>query len=498
MLSWGSVDAVVRGEGEQALASLIESGAPDGIPGMSYRSNGDFNHHPVPPVIEDLDALPLPARELRPERFGLTGLDYHTDTVFASRGCRGRCRFCANHLVGRTWRARSNESIMTELVSLTPPRRGPWKYVKFWDSNFLADPQRIEALCGLILEERLERWFRFIVETRVEDIIRAAPILATMRRAGFVRVGCGVESPSRATHRDLGKGINLDHVGRAAQLLADANMQFTKFLIIGHAHETREDILEYHDYALSHGVFLQKTTTFVMTPYPGTELADDYAEHGLVTSDDWDLYTNFGAVVEPNGISSLELQGLLFTVAADIGMGARFLDGRSFRSVLERLFEPLFIAVKMGRLNQRHGREELIAELMRALSRLHERRRPAGARGRRSKPWALRIHADDRPSVVIGLVTEGDDEVLTIRRQPDPLTRGGRRLREIHLSLPRLVRLVEGTDHRSLSHDIATLRWKPTAFRPRWLPGLGWQLARLATAVVGLAAFHTRSSFTRA
>jgi len=497
VLGWDGVDAVVRGEGEQALTALIERGAPDDIPGMSYRSNGGFTHQPVPPVIEDLDSLPLPARELRPERFGLTGLDYHTDTVFASRGCRGRCRFCANHLVGRTWRARSNASIMHELVTLTPPRKGPWKYVKFWDSNFLADPQRIEALCGLILEEGLERWFRFIVETRVEDIIRAAPILPTMRRAGFVRVGCGVESPNRTTHRELGKGINLDHVGRAAELLADANMQFTKFLIIGHAHETRDDILRYPDYALSHGVRLQKTTTFVMTPYPGTEIAADYAAEGQVTSFDWDLYTNFGAVVAPNGISSLELQGLLFTVAADVGMGARLLDGRSFRSMLERLVEPLVIAVKMSLLNGRFTRDEVVAELMRALARLAERRRPVRARRRRSPPRAIRFHADGHPAVVVGLLPDGDDQVLTVRQQPEPLNANGRPVKELHVSLDRVVRLVERTDHRLLSHDATTLRWKPTAFRPRWAPGLAREVVRVLAAVAGMAAFHTRRSLAR-
>ena len=60
------------------------------------------------------------------------------------------------------------ESLFGELVTIPPPRRGPWKYVKFWDSIFLSDVERVEGLCRLILSERLERHFRFIVETRVE------------------------------------------------------------------------------------------------------------------------------------------------------------------------------------------------------------------------------------------------------------------------------------------------------------------------------------------
>jgi len=490
VLAWDGVDAVVRGEGEHALAALLEAGFPEGIPGVSYRVNGGFVHQPLPPVIEDLDALPLPARELRPERFGLRGLDYHTDTVYASRGCRGRCRFCANHLVGRSWRPRSNESIMRELLSLTPPRKGPWKYVKFWDSNFLADPARIDALCGSILEAGLERFFRFIVETRVEDVIRAEPILATMRRAGFVRVGCGVESPSRATHRDLGKGINLAQVGRAAELLAAHEIQFTKFLIIGHAQEGRDEILAYPDYALSHGTYLQKTTVFIMTPYPGTELAQEYVDRDMVASFDWDLYNNFGAVVAPAGLSPLELQGMWCSVAASVGMGDRFLEGRSFGSVLERLFEPLFIAAEMARLNGRHSGEEVVAELMQALGSIQEQGRPARTRVHRSDALALRIHAPDHDSVVIGLAVEGEQEVLCVRRGSASVLHNGRRRRELHISLPLLLRLAEGIDHRRLSHDLSTWRWKPSALRLSWLPSLAWQVARTAAYLGRFGVFH--------
>lgn len=500
VLGWDGVDAVVRGEGEEALAALVEKGTPEGIPGLSYRSSGGFVHHPVPPVIADLDALPLPARELRPERFGLTGLDYHTDTVYASRGCRGRCRFCANHLVGRSWRPRSNELIMQELETITPPRKGPWKYVKFWDSNFLADPDRIEGLCQLILDAGLERWFRFIVETRVEDIIRAAPILATMRRAGFVRMGCGVESPSRATHLELGKGINLELVDRAAKLVSAAEIQFTKFLIIGHPRESRQDILAYPEYALSHGAHLQKSTVFVMTPYPGTELAEEYAARGWVTSADWALYTNFGAVVAPNGIPSLDLQGLLLAVSAAIGMGTRFAAARRFPQVVARVFEPLFVMVAMARLNDRHDAGTVAEAVMAALAEIPaDRRRPPRGSGRvrSGDRLALRFHLHGRPSVVIGIVADGEGEHLVTRTGSDRLHRGGRPLREIHLSVPLLVDLIDGLDHRLVTHDAAILRWRRGRFRLRWVPSLARQLVIAGLALARLTWFHLVRSARR-
>jgi len=497
VLGWPGVEAVVRGEGEHALRELVRTGSPDGIPGFSYRSGGGFVHQPVPPVIEDLDALPMPARELRPERFGLSGLDYHTDTIFGSRGCRGRCRFCANHLVGREWRVRGNESLMRELLTITPPRSRRHKFVKFWDSNFLADAARVEELAKMIRSAGLHRWFQFIVETRVEDIIRAAPILKTMQQAGFVRVGCGVESPNRSTHRSLGKGINLDHVGTAAALIAGAGIQFTKFLIIGHSDESRDDILAYPEFALSHGTTLQKTTVFVMTPYPGTELAADYVERGAVTSFNRDLYNNFGAVVEAGGMSSLELQGLLFAVSAGIALSVRLRKGRTLPQAFIRIFEPLFVAVTMARMGDRFSRDEVVATLMEMLERLPVTLAGDGAtpgRKRFGRRVAMRIHAPGRPSVVLGVVEEAGVERFRARAGDERLQSGGRPMREVHISLPQVVELIEKIDHRRIAHDVTTLRWKPRAFKLRWIPSFVRQVGVVLLSALRAIAFHVRNA----
>jgi len=220
------VDVVVRGEGEETFRELVAGSSPEDIAGLSFRSGAGFVHNPDRPLIDDLDALPLPIRDIRPQRYGLGGPDYHTDTIYASRGCRAKCSFCANHLVGKTWRKRSNERVLEELLTITPPRKGPWKYVKFWDPNFMTDADCVEGLCDLILEQGLDRYFRFIVETRVEDVIRARHILRKMRRAGFTRIGCGVESPNRETHKILRKGINLSQVEEATKLVTKKYRKF--------------------------------------------------------------------------------------------------------------------------------------------------------------------------------------------------------------------------------------------------------------------------------
>ena len=492
------VDLVVRGEGEEALAELVRTGSPEGVGGLSFRRAGAIVHNPRRPPIADLDAFPLPLREIRPPRCGLSGLDYHTDTVYASRGCRGKCTFCANHLIGGAWRERRLDGIVAELETMTPPRRGPWKYVKFWDSCFLSDPERVIALCGLIRERALEKHFRFIVETRAEDVIRAADILKPMRAAGFVRVGCGVESPNRSTHLHLRKGLNLAHVGRAAELLADANIQFSKFLIVGHEGEGEKDILAYPDYALEHGVRLQNTTFFVMTPYPGTDLAADWERRGLVESRDFDLYSNFAAVVSPDGMPAGRLQVLHAAVALKYGALRRFVAGKPVADAVAKCMEPLLLLAKVELLRGALPEGEIAGKMLDALSaaaapsahgRRPRRRRRLGDR------VAFRFHARGRGSVVVGAVDRDGEQELVVRDGPERLP-GPRRALEVHVSLDRLVTLGARLDYRLLAADAMTLVWRPAGFRLGWLPSFARELGTVLWAAAGLVAFHVAKVLT--
>jgi len=494
------VDVVVRGEGEATFQELVAGGgSPADIAGLSFRSSDEILHNPDRELITDLDRLPLPLRDLRPARFGLSGLDYHTDTIYASRGCKGTCSFCANHLVGKTWRPRSVEAILEELATIPPPQKGPWKVVKFWDSNFLTDPERIDRLCDGILERKLERQFRFMAETRIEDVIRAREILPKMHRAGFVRIGCGIESPHRATHRALKKGINLSLVSQATQLLTDASIMFSKFLIIGHQDETTEDILQYPEYALQHGVELQNTTFFIMTPYPGTVLAEQYRERGLIASTNWDLYTNLGAVIQPSGISSRRLQGLHCAVMIQYGVARRFLLGKPFTSLALKLVEALMVTAKTCLIADSSSHQEIATTLWQALLDISgQRRRPRVAAGKRRRldDAVLHISCRQREPLLFGIARTADTELLVV----GPESEVGAQFthsRQIHLSLHRLIAYVDNEDFRALVHPSLTCYWNPRAFRLRWLWSYLRALARLLGALTGMGVFHLRRSWRR-
>ena len=62
-----AVDIVVRGEGEETIAELVdhlrEGKDVQPVKGIHYRVNGEIRRNPDRPAIEDLDAIPFAARD---------------------------------------------------------------------------------------------------------------------------------------------------------------------------------------------------------------------------------------------------------------------------------------------------------------------------------------------------------------------------------------------------------------------------------------------------
>ena len=131
------VDSVAKGEGELTIIDLAEkimSGEGlDNIPNLALRTpDGSIKNNPLRPVIVDLDTLPFPKR--------YAGQDSTEIVIEGSRGCFGRCTFCAvgpHFDAGRglVWRGRSPESIVSEMSRLREIFPSNTKY-RFVDPDF--------------------------------------------------------------------------------------------------------------------------------------------------------------------------------------------------------------------------------------------------------------------------------------------------------------------------------------------------------------------------
>lgn len=129
-LSSQSVDVVVHHEGEQTIARLLElvdSGAfaVSGLqhePGIAFRNAGELVVNQPRPPIENLDLLPLPARDLidmdRYADMWRETKGYSSITISTSRGCPFACEWCRDSVHGARYRQRSATSVAAEVRHL--------------------------------------------------------------------------------------------------------------------------------------------------------------------------------------------------------------------------------------------------------------------------------------------------------------------------------------------------------------------------------------------
>ncbi len=125
-----AVDVVVHHEGEQTITRILELFDAGELTieslrteaGVAFRSNGVAVVNEPRPPIENLDDLPMPARDLIDMERYLETWDcengYSSLTISTSRGCPYNCEWCVDAVHGSAFRQRSPESVAAEVASL--------------------------------------------------------------------------------------------------------------------------------------------------------------------------------------------------------------------------------------------------------------------------------------------------------------------------------------------------------------------------------------------
>lgn len=417
-----NVDAVVRGEGENPFRDLILHGPQPGVGGVSFKDkSGEQIHNQDQELIYDLDNLPHPARHMRPSRYGEPGWDYSIDTLYSSRGCIAKCTFCANDTVNKGFRPRSPEHFIEELKQIH--RKDVKKTVKFWDSIFLFDPKRVEAIVELMFKNDLTN-FRIITESRSDDVLRCEHLLKDMKRLGFEKIQIGIESPDPETFKKLKKGGRVANHDRAIDLVQDANMVVEGFLIIGHPHETEEDILDYPEYAKRMGID-HRALYFVMTPYPGTQIYREYEEKKLIDSFDWDCYNNYGTVVHLDKVPRERLRNLLsYCYGKTWGIPYMFKKRRSIPIMIFDLWMMsvmwmYFCYIQAEEGDRKKNRDDFFSAMYKAGYGSYTKKRKmkwSVKLGQMiSQSTKFRIKVNEEHNVLMHFTTEGDNISMEVR-----------------------------------------------------------------------------------
>ncbi len=264
-----NVSAVVRGDGEEAMAEICQGVQLEEIAGLSFRRNGRIIHNPNRKLGQIRDDN-YPDRTLRRYSYEVELEDAPTgiliDSVSGSRGCPFNCTFCAfsRNPWGerRKWSARSPESIVDELAGIKS------KFVIFTDDLFTYDMDRVGRICDLILARGLRK--KYIINARLE-VAKRPDILRKMEKAGFVLLMLGVESTQDKTLRSMHKGFNTAGIRECFKVLRRSSMLLNGYFILGNIGETKEEMLEISSFSHELGLDFIALSTLRFSPYSGLD-----------------------------------------------------------------------------------------------------------------------------------------------------------------------------------------------------------------------------------
>jgi radical SAM superfamily enzyme YgiQ (UPF0313 family) len=285
-LALENVDYVLLGEGENNINPFLEalSGQrdPASVPGICYRdSDGGVRRGPPNPLIDDLDALPDPARHLlRNELYAsVLGRGSRLTTIMSSRGCPAKCVFCDRPHLGKRFRSRSARNVVDEMQSCREDF-GVDEFF-FYDDTFTIDRQRVFDICGEIKARGLE--LAWDVRTRVASIDRE--MLEVMAETGCKRVHLGIESGNRQVLRAMRKGLDLARAREAFRWCRQTGIESLAYFMVGSPGEGPPEIRDTLRFALS--IDCDYVHVSVTTPFPGTELYRMGLDSGLFATDYW-------------------------------------------------------------------------------------------------------------------------------------------------------------------------------------------------------------------
>jgi radical SAM superfamily enzyme YgiQ (UPF0313 family) len=292
-------DYVVRGEGEETIVELIEhleSGTSlKDIRGLSYREGDTLIHNPERPLLNDLDAAPIPDLSVVHN-----WKRKNTIPLATSRGCPYGCRFCSViQMFGRKYRFKSVDRIIKEIKAVASKKV---HHIFFIDDNFAANKKQTKLLLKRIIAEGIRIEWSAQVRT---EITRDAELIDLMVQAGCFGVFVGFESINPRTLVLFNKKQEVDDIVNCIETFKKASIYIHGMFVLGGDTDDIETIKSTEKFAKRLGI--PSVQFLMLTPLPGTPVFEDLRQQGRLLHTDWAKYDAHHAVFEPKLMTPFEL-----------------------------------------------------------------------------------------------------------------------------------------------------------------------------------------------
>ncbi len=290
MIEEEGVDGICIGEGEGAivdLANALDEGRLNpSIPNWWFKVKGKVIKNPVRPLMDDLDSLPLPDRDLV---YSKDAISRHSKIkhFLSGRGCPYNCTYCFNQALseiykgkGKRFRQRSVDNVIEELRRAKEDY--PLEFVVFVDDTFVLSQEW--------LREFAEKYPReislpFFCNTRANLVTEEQ--IRLLKEAGAFCVGMGIEAGNdRIRNELLKRNMSQEQILNACRLLHEGRLNFTTTNMLALPTGSLED--DFETLQLNIECRPAYAHAFLFQPYPKTELGEFTRKEGWMagTMDD--------------------------------------------------------------------------------------------------------------------------------------------------------------------------------------------------------------------
>ena len=302
------VDFVLLGEAERTLPELLHAlhdqrhAALERICGLGYKTDGTLVLPEHGDLVEDLDALPLPARDLLdPTHYTLGGK--RLTMLITSRGCPYHCTFCSIFLTaGRQFRTRSIPSILAEMQHCRT--QFGTEIFDFEDDNFSFDQQRATAILAAIRDTFGPGGVELLAMNGISAANLSEQLVADMQRTGFRALNLALVSSDRQRQRATKRPGSTPHFDRVVQQGAALGVEMVNYLILGLPDSSLHEMLASMLHLMARPVLIGPSVFYAT---PGTESYRQCLAQDLLTSPELALQRSTCFPVETPQASRPEL-----------------------------------------------------------------------------------------------------------------------------------------------------------------------------------------------
>jgi len=299
LLETDYLDGFLRGECEIALEDFLDR-VSNGLPyketdNFAYVDDGKVITNELKPLINDLDTLPLPDKDIYP--YFENSIKLTTGApFFFTRGCPYTCTYCMNQSFADLYnrkrnfpRYRSPESCIQEIEYVAEKYHKDIEYLYIGDDIFGPNLKWRKEFCTKYKKRIFEKYNKkFMVLLRVE-MCQNEETLKILKNAGAFKVFFGVESGDEAQRREvLDRKMTDATIQKAFDNCRNNGLETLAVNIIGFPNETEEMIKK--TIKLNRKLKVTTSGVNVFYPYKGTPLGDHCFENDLV---DLDKFNNF-------------------------------------------------------------------------------------------------------------------------------------------------------------------------------------------------------------